>query len=157
MSEENTEPTKPKVPETAPQAVPAVITGDPEDTALAPIAPDPRYAVFARAPAIPVDVTPDFAAPRLRPIRPDGTTEDLLNGMIAELHFLMRGIALPSAVASQNDQARDLYLMRAMDLAKTGAKVGKSIAALRAAPAIAKAREGAIVQAVAKTVLAELK
>lgn len=112
-----------------------------------------KVAAVESPPAILADHVKDFA--QLWPIRRDADTEDLLNGLIAQCHFGMRSIALPSAIEARNDQSRDLYLVRSMDFATAGAKVGKSIAKLRASTQIAQARQPALIEALARLVSAE--
>jgi hypothetical protein len=85
-----------------------------------------------RAPALD-DVVPGFARPRARPIRNDGDTEHLLNGLIAECHLLMRTVTLPSAMRAGDADTRREFLNSAMSIAKVGAKVGRAVAKLRGA------------------------
>jgi hypothetical protein len=72
----------------------------------------------------------EVARPR---IRRDADTEDLLNGMIAECHFAMREIAIPSACESTDGTKRRFFMSDLQGLAKAGAHVGQTIAMLRAA------------------------
>jgi hypothetical protein len=132
-----------------PLAIP--VSADPDDVVLAPIQ-DSGLLNQYHAPDIAEGEAPGFSPPRRAPICPD-ITEVLLNGLIAEMHFGIRRVALPSAVAARDDGARNLYLGCTMDLAKTGAEVGRSVALLRAAPGMAQARAGALVEAVARVVL----
>jgi hypothetical protein len=96
-----------------------------------PLAPDLGRAPLENA---------TFAPPPQAAIRPAGTTEDLLNGIIAELHFLMREVALPSALGMDESERRR-FLGSAMDLATTGAKVGKTIAKLRSSSRVVEMRQ----------------
>jgi hypothetical protein len=88
---------------------------------IEPVPPLPNAAVRA-----PFEV-------RRSPIRRDGDTEDLLNGLIAECHFAMREIAIPSACDTGDALTRRCFLSETTDLAKAGAFVGKTVAMLRAA------------------------
>ncbi len=74
-----------------------------------------------------------FPTPPAAKIRRDGDTEDLLNGLIAECHFLMRELAMPSACQTGDPLTRQQFIDSAMNLAVTGANVGKVVAKLRAA------------------------
>src|SRR6185312_6581390 len=68
----------------------------------------------------PLDNQP-FEPPYPAPIRRKSDTEDLLNGLIAECHFLMRAVVLPSTLAPEARVRRD-FLTSAMELARTGAR-----------------------------------
>ncbi len=82
-----------------------------------------------------------FAAPRAATPDPSAQTETLLNGMIAELHMLMRAIALPTAARSIDFGSRRAFLGTAMDLAKTGGKLGRVVAKIRQSGETAEYRE----------------
>jgi hypothetical protein len=75
--------------------------------------------------------------PRLRPaplpeIQYDGTnTEEMLHGLIAECHFLMRHVTLPTMCLSRESSIRREFLNSAMELARTGAHVAETIGHLR--------------------------
>jgi hypothetical protein len=89
------------------------------------------------APQVPATAATDapFATPGKVTIRREGDTEDLLNGMIAECHYYMRAVVLPSATRATDVRTRMQFVESAMDLAKTGAAVGKAVARLRLADA----------------------
>ena len=55
----------------------------------------------------------------------------MLEGLIAECHFLMRELVLPSAMESADPEERRRFLSTAMELAQTGATVAKTVAKLR--------------------------
>ncbi len=82
-----------------------------------------------------------FPHPRLRAIPREGDTEDLLNGLIAECHFLMREVALPTAIQVNDATTRAQFLGTAMSLAETGAKVGRIVAKLRGAGSVTEIRQ----------------
>ena len=98
-----------------------------------------------------------FAAPGMERIRREGDTEDLLNGMIAELHYMMREVALRSACQTTDKLSRQHFLMNAMALAETGAKVGKTIAKLRAADRVVELHQHRVIEQVARTLPAREK
>ncbi|HEY5338933.1 MAG TPA: hypothetical protein VIJ85_12065 [Rhizomicrobium sp.] len=79
------------------------------------------------------DVVPAFARPKAHVIRDDGDTEHLLSGLIAECHLLMRAVTLPSAMRAGDADTRRHFLDSAMNMAKTGAKIGRAVASLRSA------------------------
>lgn len=81
-----------------------------------------------------------FMPPPIAPIRRRGDTEDLLNGLIAECHHLMREVALPSALGRDEAQ-RHRFLGSAMQLATTGAEVAKAIAKLRSSGQVIESRQ----------------
>lgn len=74
-----------------------------------------------------------FPAPEHTVIAREGDTEYLLNGLIAECHYMMRELALPTAAQTKEGDQRVRFITSAIDLARTGASVGKAIAKLRAA------------------------
>jgi hypothetical protein len=59
------------------------------------------------------------------------STEDLLDGLIAEVHAVIREIALPAVVGAEDDSERRRYLATVMELVRTGAAVGEAVAKLR--------------------------
>jgi len=73
-----------------------------------------------------------FPTPAQPMIAREGDTEYLLNGLIAECHYMMRELALPSAALTREGDLRMRFISSAMDLARTGASVAKAIAKLRA-------------------------
>jgi hypothetical protein len=58
-------------------------------------------------------------------------TEELLHGLIAECHFLMRHVTLPSMCASNVAHIRREFLGSAMELVRTSAHVAETIGRLR--------------------------
>jgi hypothetical protein len=74
-----------------------------------------------------------FAVSAPVPIARDGDTEHLLNGVIAEMHYIMRELALPTAAEVSDSDTRRRYIASSIDLALAAAKVGKTVAGLRAA------------------------
>ena len=97
------------------------------------------------------DIAPSFGRPRAEPIERSGNTEELLNGLIAECHLLMRAVTLPSAMRADDTNTRVQFLNSAMRLAKTGAKVGGAVAKLRGAGAISEIRQRHIMERVTTT------
>jgi hypothetical protein len=99
--------------------------------------------------AEPTDPLPDetlaphmtFAAPRADAPDPAATTESLINGMIAELHMVMRAVALPSAARAIDYGARQAFLGTAMNLADMGGKLGRVVAKIRKSGNPAELRE----------------
>lgn len=87
-----------------------------------------------------------FPHRRLREIPHDGDTEDLLNGLIAECHFMLREVALPSAIQVCDATTHIQLLNTAMLLAETGAKVGRVVAKLRSAGAVTEFRQRHILE-----------
>jgi len=87
------------------------------------------------------DIAPAFARPQARAVRNDGDTEQLLNGLIAECHLLMRAVTLPSAMRAGDADTRQQFLRSAMEMAKVGAKVGRAVAKLRGAGANTEIRQ----------------
>lgn len=73
-----------------------------------------------------------FVPPVLAAISRESETETLLNGLIAEMHYIMRELALPTAAAAQDIDVRRRCIATTIDLALAGAKVGKTVAGLRA-------------------------
>jgi hypothetical protein len=75
--------------------------------------------------------------PRMRPtmlaeIRYDGAnTEEMLHGLMAECHFLMRHVSLPSMCTSSDMSVRREFLNSAMELVRTGTHVAETIGHLR--------------------------
>ena len=58
----------------------------------------------------------------------------LLAGILDECHFLMREVASASALRAQTVQDRIAFVHTALSCARTGAKVGTSIAAMQNMP-----------------------
>lgn len=94
---------------------------------------------------------PFVASPQPR-IRRDGDTEDLLNGLIAECHYMIRAVALPSASRTVDPVTRQRFLGTMMDFANTGARLGKTVAKLRAAERVIELSRHEIIEQVARTV-----
>jgi hypothetical protein len=82
-----------------------------------------------------------FAAARADAPDPSAQTETLLNGMIAELHMLMRSVALPTATRTVDFGSRRAFLGTAMELAKTGGKLGRVVAKIRKSGTVPEYRE----------------
>jgi hypothetical protein len=59
------------------------------------------------------------------------STEEMLKGLIAECHFLMRNVALPTICVSRDAMIRRDFLGSAMELARTGAFVAETIGHLQ--------------------------
>ena len=57
--------------------------------------------------------------------------EDMLKGLIAECHFLMRHVTLPSMCTTRDSMVRREFLNTAMELARTGAYIAQTIGQLR--------------------------
>ena len=93
---------------------------------------DLREAVEAKAP---------FPTPVRAVIAREGDTEYLLNGLIAECHYMMRELALPTAAETKEGDQRVRFIASAIDLARTGASVGKAVAKLRAAGQMPEPRQ----------------
>ena len=74
-----------------------------------------------------------FPAPERGPIACEGDTEYLLNGVIAEMHYLMRELALPTAADTGDADVRRRFITSSIEIAHAAAKVGKTVAGLRAA------------------------
>ncbi len=100
---------------------------------------------------VPLLARPAIASHPAPEIRENGDTETLLNGLIAECHFLMREVALPSAVRVNDADTRVRFLRNAMDIAITGAKIGKSVARLRSAGVVSEIRQRHISERVVTT------
>jgi hypothetical protein len=79
---------------------------------------------------------PPLERPAAPQITRQGDTEDLLNGMIAECHFLMREGAFRSICQTGQIGERLHLLTAAQKMALAGSKVGRSIAKLRLADAL---------------------
>jgi hypothetical protein len=80
-----------------------------------------------------VEAEAPFPTPERTIIAREGDTEYLLNGLIAECHYMMRELALPTAARTTQADQRVQFISVAIDLAQTGASVGKAVAKLRAA------------------------
>jgi len=74
-----------------------------------------------------------FAPPPLSPIGREADTEYLLNGLIAEMHYIMRELTVPSAASVKDADTRLSFITSSIELAQAAAKVGKTVAGLRAA------------------------
>ena len=89
----------------------------------------------------------DALAAAGRTLDPFTGTEALLNRLIAECYVAMRDVAIPLAATTGDGITRRFYLSDAMDLAKAGAAVGKTVAMLRAA---GQAVEGGVLEQASK-------
>ncbi|HVU19169.1 MAG TPA: hypothetical protein VHE09_00435 [Rhizomicrobium sp.] len=87
-----------------------------------------------------------FPRPEQAAIARDGDTEYLLNGLIAECHYMMRELALPTAAETKDSETRQQYISCAMNLALTGAKLGKSVAEVRSAGMTRELRQRHIIE-----------
>jgi|HubBroStandDraft_5_1064220.scaffolds.fasta_scaffold23165_2 hypothetical protein len=74
-------------------------------------------------------------------------TEALLNSLIAECHYAISKVAIPGALKTTDIFVAERCLTQAMDIAKAGAVVGKTVAMLRAAD---QPMEGGILEHVSK-------
>jgi hypothetical protein len=103
--------------------------------------PPPNFlAPLRRSPSL-NDPLPDIDVPGRLPeeepnriVRgPDASveTEALLNGLIGELHFLMREVAFRCIIQTTDADERIRFMDSAMSLAKTGAEVGETVGHLR--------------------------
>lgn len=91
-----------------------------------------------------------FTAPSQPRIRRDVDTEDLLNGLIAECHYMIRAVVLPSASRTVDPLTRQRFLGTVMELASTGASLGKTVAKLRAADRVIELSRHEIIEQVAR-------
>jgi hypothetical protein len=103
--------------------------------------PPPNFiAPLRRSPSL-SDPSPDIDVPgRLPEEEPNriargpaasADTEDLLNGLIGELHFLMREVAFRCIIQTTDADERIRFMNSAMSLAKTGAEVAETVGHLR--------------------------
>jgi len=103
--------------------------------------PPPNFiAPLKQAPSL-TDPSPDIDVPgRLPEDAPNrivrgpaasGDTEGLLNGLIGELHFLMREVAFRCIIQTTDADERLRFMDSAMSLAKTGAVVAETVGHLR--------------------------
>jgi hypothetical protein len=90
---------------------------------------------------------------RRRKTRTDLTTEQLLNALIDECHFLMQEVALRSICQATNAQERMHLMGSAMSFATTGATVADAIGRLRGGgvPPAAEFHQRVTVERVEKT------
>ena len=93
----------------------------------------------ARAPSRSCWYDPDeplleLERPSAPSLPPDVETEALLRAMIAECHFLMREVSFRSMCQARVLEDRRSWVKIAMELAETGASVGKAIGRLRSGP-----------------------
>jgi hypothetical protein len=95
-----------------------------------------------------VEANAPFPTPEQAVIAREGDTEYLLNGLIAECHYIMRELALPTAAKATQGEQRVRFIATAIDLARTGASVGKAVAKLRAAGQMPELRQRHIVERV---------
>jgi hypothetical protein len=99
--------------------------------------PDAPGRIAPYVPAIPqLEVAP--VPDRLPAV--DDQTEALLNAIIGECHFYMREVTFPSLCHAGNADDRMGWIGKAVQLAETGAKVGKAVARLRHGPGMKETR-----------------
>ncbi|HEX3673718.1 MAG TPA: hypothetical protein VHU87_05545 [Rhizomicrobium sp.] len=82
----------------------------------------------------PLSFAPELSAtshPQAPDIRDSDETEALLNGLIAECHFLMREVAFRTICDSRDPLDRLRFLEASRTMMKAGASVGKAVARLR--------------------------
>ena len=86
-----------------------------------------------------------------RPVasRPGDETEDMLNALIAEMHYFMRAVLLPSACETDDAGRRLEFVSMAGSLAEHGALLAKAIGKLRGTAPSAE-QHAQIIDAVAK-------
>jgi hypothetical protein len=115
------------------------------DEALEPLAPGPFSGpaddIFPQ-----VRHNKPFADPPATEIDRGGDTEGLLNGLIAECHYWMRDVAMPSACRTYDAGTRRDFMNSAMELAVTGARVGEAVAKLRAAGQVTELRQRHVIE-----------
>ena len=70
----------------------------------------------------------------------DDQTQALLNAIIGECHFYMRAVTFPSLCHARIADDRMGWVSKAVQLAETGAKVGKAVARLRHGPGVKETR-----------------
>lgn len=87
-----------------------------------------------------------FASPPDGYVDRSGGTEDLLNGLIAECHYWMRDLVMPTACRTRDANVRRDFVNTAMEFAVTGARVGEAIAKLRAAGQVTELRQRHVVE-----------
>lgn len=96
-----------------------------------PFDPDAPGRIAPYVPAIPqLEIAP---VPQQLPAV-DDQTEALLNAIIGECHFYMREVTFPSLCHAGNADDRMGWIGKAVQLAETGARVGKAVARLRHGP-----------------------
>lgn len=83
-------------------------------------------------------------------VQRDRDTEDLLNGLIAELHHFMRTVATPSACDTPEPSFRIKLIDATGDVALKGAALGEAVAKLRASTPQSPERHAQVIDAVAK-------
>jgi hypothetical protein len=91
-----------------------------------------------------------FTPERPAKIRRNAETEDLLNGMIAEMHYFMRALVLPSACDTIDASRRIDFINVAGGLALRGAQVADAVAKLRSAMPASEAERGQFIEAIAR-------
>jgi hypothetical protein len=87
-----------------------------------------------------------FADPLAPEIDRGGDTEDLLNGLIAECHYWMREVVMPTACRTHDANVRRDFVNTAMEFAVTGARVGEAVAKLRSAGQVTELRQRHVVE-----------
>ncbi len=118
--------------------------------------PPPNFlAPLRQAPSL-SDPSPDIDVPGrlpedtpnriLRGPAASADTEGLLNGLIGELHFLMREVAFRCIIQTTDADERIRFMNSAMSLAKTGADVAETVGHLRGGPPASETRQRMIVE-----------
>jgi hypothetical protein len=87
------------------------------------------------APALAPPPRPALGSPEIRRrVKLSRNPDILLAAMLDECHFLMREVVTESALRAETVQDRLSFVHSALSCARTGAKVGKEIAAIQAMP-----------------------
>ena len=124
-----------------------VATAD-EVPQMVPLQPSPMSAFNTPLPELPV------SAARGESDR-STQTEDLLNGLIGECHYLMREVAFRSICQCSDPNDRAQFMRTAMDFAKTGAEVANTVVHLRGGTVTSETRQTICVEHVLKTTAGE--
>jgi hypothetical protein len=123
-----------------------VATAD-EAAQMVPMHPSPMSAFNEPLPELAVSAAPgeaDHAA----------QTEDLLNGLIGECHYLMREVAFRSICQCADPNDRMQFMRTAMEFAKTGAEVANAVVHLRGGAVTSETRQTIRVEHMQKTTTA---
>ncbi|HXM00828.1 MAG TPA: hypothetical protein VN932_12930 [Rhizomicrobium sp.] len=120
-----------------------VATAD-EAAQMVPLHPSPMSAFNSPLPELPVSAAPGET---------DGfaQTEDLLNGLIGECHYLMREVAFRSICQCSDPTDRVQFMRTAMEFAKTGAEVANAVVHLRGGTVVSETRQTIRVEHMQKT------
>lgn len=103
-------------------------------TQMVALQPSPMSAFNTPLPELPVSAAPGESDPSVQ-------TEDLLNGLIGECHYLMREVAFRSICQCSDPVDRVQFMRMAMDFAKTGAEVANAVVHLRGGTVISETRQ----------------